>query len=92
VGDEVLRIRAAAQRSGWSRTVEASRRDVYEALVRLAEGGQVEISFTDLAEACGRSRPLVVEAVRDLVAAGLIAHHPPIKHPQRQQPSLYELL
>lgn len=83
----------AAVRLGWSRSVEGSRRDIYEALMRLAAGrGEVEVSITELAVASGRSRPLVFMGVADLELAGLIRKYPPLKDPQRQRASRYELL
>lgn len=86
-------FRSVAVSQGWSRTVEASRRDVYEALLHLRSGGvgMAVASFDTLAALSGRSRPLVVTAVADLVSAGLIVHHPPLKDPQRQLPSCYEV-
>jgi hypothetical protein len=87
------RLEAAASRLGWSRTVFASRRDVYLALITLAGSKSVaEVSFTDLAIQARRSRPLVVQAVADLVMAGLVISHVPLKDPQRQKPCRYELV
>jgi hypothetical protein len=87
------RLEEAASRLGWSRTVYASRRDVYLALITLAGSkNTVEVSLTDLAIQSRRSRPLVVQAVADLVMAGLVTSHVPIKDPQRQKPCRYELV
>ncbi len=87
------RLEEAASRLGWSRTVFASRRDVYLALLALAGSKNiVEVSFADLAIQSRRSRPLVVQAVADLVIAGLVISHVPIKDPRRQKPCRYELL
>jgi hypothetical protein len=87
------RLEEAALHLGWSRTVFASRRDVYLALITLA-GSQnmAEVSLTDLAIQSRRSRPLVVLAVADLVMAGLVISHVPIKDPQRQKPCRYDLV
>jgi hypothetical protein len=87
------RLEEAASRLGWSRTVFASRRDVYLALITLAGAENVaEVSFTDLAIQARRSRPLVVLAVADLIMAGLVLSHLPLKDPQRQKPCRYELV
>jgi hypothetical protein len=86
------RLEEAASRLGWSRTVFASRRDVYLALIALAGSQNIaEVSLTDLAIQARRSRPLVVQAVADLIMAGLVLSHVPLKDPQRQKPCRYEL-